>query len=117
MASIIMQAEADRADASRSRAELTVMERENRGLRDAAETRKRKRAGFTVKNLGTHVFTTEAILRQKVVAEALTASRKRKGKDKAAQGSGQELVGTEYASFSDVEPGMGDIQRFGDEYA
>ena len=54
----------------------------------------------------------EAILRQKLMAEALTASRKRKGKDKAAQGRGQELVGTEYASFSDAEPGMGDIQRF-----
>ncbi len=74
----------------------------------------RSRNSFTT---GTHVFTTEAILRQKAVAETLTASRKRKGKDKAAQGSGQELVGTEYASFSDVEPGMGDIQRFGDEYA
>ncbi len=80
---IIKQAEAAQADASGARAKLMVLERENKGLRDAAEIRKRKRISFTVKSMGTHIFTQEEVLKQKVMAEAATASRKGKGKGKA----------------------------------
>ncbi len=61
----------------------TVLELENKHLRDAGEARKRKRAGITVGNLGTHVFTTEQCLEKVRDAEAATTARKRKGKDKA----------------------------------
>lgn len=67
-------------DAAGFRARETVLEIENKGLRDAAEGRKRKRGGINVSNLGTHIFTSEPVLRQMVGAEALTASRKGQGK-------------------------------------
>ena len=53
----------------------TVVELEKKHLRDAGEARKRKRAGITVGNLGTHVFTTEQCLEKVRDAEAATTAR------------------------------------------
>ena len=61
----------------------TVLEKENQGVRDASEARKRKRAGITVGNLGTHVFSTEDCLGRVREAEAVTTVRKTKGKETA----------------------------------
>lgn len=91
--SLETDAKAARADATRSRAQVTVLEIENKGLRDAAELRKRKRTGFTVTNIGTHIYTTEAVLRQAVTVEATAASRKRKLKGTAVPGGWEGAVG------------------------
>jgi len=50
MASIILPAKTSEAAAEAREARLVVMDRENTGLGNAAELRKKKRAGFTVKN-------------------------------------------------------------------
>ena len=42
-----------------AKARITVLEKENQDLRDANEATTRKRAGITVGNLGTHVFSAE----------------------------------------------------------
>jgi len=63
----------------------TVLEKENQGVRDASEARKRKRAGIIVGNLGTHVFSTEDCLERVRVAEAVTTARKTKGKERRYQ--------------------------------
>jgi len=96
---------------------MTVLELGNRGLRDAAELRKRKRDCFSVNNKETHVFTTEAILREKVAREAATAARERKGMGKAAPDRAQGVRGDVGPSGSVVQPDLGDIERFQDEDA
>ncbi len=90
--SVVAEAKAAKADAEGLRAQITVLGIENKGLRDAAEGRKGSRDGFTVKNVGTHVFTTEDVLRQAVAREALTASRKRKKARKTVSDDDQRLV-------------------------
>lgn len=57
-----------------------VLEKENQGLSDTTEARKRNRAGITVRNLGTHVVSTEDCLERVTAAEAVTTARKTKGK-------------------------------------
>ena len=54
-ATIISRAEA-------SEAQLVVMGRKNKALRDSVELKKRTRAGSTIKNLGSHTLATQAIL-------------------------------------------------------
>ncbi len=59
---------------------MAVLEKENQGSSDTTEARKRNRAGITVRNLGTHVFSTEDCLERVTAAEAVTTARKTKGK-------------------------------------
>lgn len=47
-------------------------------MRTAAATLKRPRAGFTVSNIGTHLFTTEIVYRLAQEAEAERTTKKRK---------------------------------------
>ena len=65
------------------KAENGVLKRENEELRDAARAPKRARAGFSVKNMGMHLFSTGDMLEKarerkaKIEAKkALTKARK-----------------------------------------
>ena len=102
VAAIITEAKATQKAFEASRARETVLERENQGLRDAAQQRKKKRAGFTVANLHTHVFTAGEVLLKAVTTEALTASRKRKGKGGAVPDGDQGGAGDVHTSQEDV---------------
>ena len=57
-----------------------LLQKENEELKTALEAKKRKRAGVTVKNLGTHLFSTEDCLGRVHAAEEATATKKGKGK-------------------------------------
>lgn len=98
------------------RARLVVMDRENTGLRDAVKDGKRARGGFNVGNVGMHLFTDAEVFKKAEAAAALTASRKGKGKAKKAQNDEQGPAGDEYASYSDVELALVELERFGDDY-
>ena len=69
-------------------AENGVLKRENEELRVAARKSKRARAGFTVKNEGTHLFSTEDMLRKAAERKTEIAAKKARPKPrKGAQGS------------------------------
>ena len=60
-----------------NRAARTVSEIKNQGWRDTEASRtKPKQAGITVRNLGTHLFSTEEVLEMVREAAEVTESRK-----------------------------------------
>jgi len=63
----------------------TILEKENRDFRDAQTGGKRKKAGVTVSNLETHVFSTEDVLAKVRAAED---ARRPRGQ----RGPGEDLV-------------------------
>ena len=91
---------------------MTVVNRENAELRDAIELRKRNRKGFTVTNVGPHVFSDQIVRDKAVAGEALTVSRKKKGKGKKVQSDDQEAEGDERTGFDGVELGLMDLVTF-----
>ena len=101
---IITEAKATREAFEASRARETVLEIKLKGMEDAA-ARTRLRAGFTVKNLNTHVFGTMEMVEKAAAAEALTASKKRKGKGKKVQDDDQEAVGDNGTVSDGIELG------------
>ena len=94
----------------------TVLEKENQGLRDASEARKRKRAGITVGNLGTHVFSTEDCLERVRVAEAVTTARKTKGKERAVPVGTQHTLDDVHTVLGLLDYDVHGLDSFGDEY-
>ena len=58
------------------KAENGVLKRENEELREAARKHKGARAGFTVKNMGTHLFSTEDMLEKAKERKAEIEARK-----------------------------------------
>ncbi len=98
------------------RAKNTVLEKENQKLRDAVGIRKRKRAGITVGNLGTHVFSTQQCLERVVARETVTAARKRKGKDKAVPDGEEQPIDDVYGASDGMEVELYGLHSFGDEY-
>ncbi len=94
----------------------TVLERENQGLRDASEARKRKRAGITVGNLGTHIFSTEDCLEQVRAAEAATTARKGKGKEREVPVGSPGLLEDIRTVPGAMEWDLHDTVTLGDEY-
>ena len=94
----------------------TVLERENQGLRDASEARKRKRAVVTVGNLGTHVFSTEDCLEQVRAAEAATKARKGKGKEREVPVGSPGLLEDIRTVPGAMEWDLHDTVTLGDEY-
>jgi len=59
----------------------TILEKESRDFRDAQTGGKRKKAGVTVSNLETHVFSTEDVL-----------AKVRAGRPRGQPGPGEDLV-------------------------
>ncbi len=94
----------------------TVLEKENQGLRDASEARKRKRAGITVGNLGTHVFSTEDCLERVREAEAVTTARKTKGKERAVPVGTQHTLDDVHTVLGLLDYDVHGLDSFGDEY-
>jgi len=84
-------------------------------LRDASEARKRKRAGITVGNLGTHVFSTEDCLERVREAEAATESRRRKGKERAVPAGTPDLSEDIHTVRGSMDWAMHDRVELGDE--
>lgn len=93
----------------------TVLEEENKGLREAVDARKRKRAGVTVGNLGTHVFSTSECLERVMAREAAVMVRKRKGKDRAVSDGEEEPIDDIQGGFDGTRVELGDLERFEDE--
>ncbi len=98
------------------RAKNTVLEKENQKLRDAVGIKKRKRAGITVGNLGTHVFSTQQCLERVVARETVIAARKRKGKDKAVLDGEEQPIDDVYGASDGMEVELYGLHSFGDEY-
>ncbi len=94
----------------------TVLEKENQGLRDASEARKRKRAGITIGNLGTHVFSTEDCLERVREGEAATDSRRRKRKERAVPAGTPDLSEDIHTVRWSVDWAMHDRVDLEDEY-
>ena len=67
------------------RAKSSLQEIELEGLREAQQ-RKKHRAGINVRNLGTHLFSTEEVLETVQKAADATAARKGSGKGKGTRG-------------------------------
>jgi len=57
----------------------TILEKENRDFRDAQTGGKRKKAGVSVSNLETHVFSTEDVLAKVRAAEDARRPRRQRG--------------------------------------
>ena len=70
-------------------AEIGVLENENTELRDAAKAPKRKRDGFTVKNMGTHLFSTGAMKEEAYRRKVEQAAKKARKKPEQATGGSQ----------------------------
>ena len=66
------------------KAENGVLKRENEELRDAARAPKRARAGVTVKNMGTHLFSTEDMLEKARERKAEIEAKKAQTKARKA---------------------------------
>ena len=74
---------------SSERTRSTVFETRLTDQQALLDIHERQRAGISVQNLGTHILTTEDIHSQVVAAEALRASKKRKGKGKVVRAISQ----------------------------
>ena len=81
----------------RAQAENALLEKENKDLRMLVAPSKRRRAGITVPNLGTHHFTTEDVAQTIQEAESSRKSKKGKGKQREAPEDSQRA--TQYDSF------------------
>ena len=84
-----------------ARAKSSLQEIELEGLRDA-QHRKKPRAGINVRNLGTHLFSTEEVLETVQKAAEATAARKKGKGISRSKGKAAELI-----SEPDIHPNNG----------
>ena len=75
-----------------STSKVAVLNKEDQGYRGAIDARKRPRAGITVNNEDTHLFSTEYMRDKKAAREAATAATKGKGRKRAALVDSPDLL-------------------------
>ena len=79
-------------------------------------TRKRKRAGITVGNLGTLVFSTEDCLERVREAEAVTTARQTQGKERAVPVGTQHTLDDVHTVLGLLDYDVHGLDSFGDGY-